>query len=194
MNETIIYHTLIWNEHTSSATSLYVVVPFSSTFSQTFILKWRNPLLVEYGFCKAGFGAAFFLREEEDDDGAACFLFDDDDDDDVALVIGDDRICGGKIFDGTCCTWLDDEVKRPVFDFFGGGGPSGENIGWWLNWWLYCGAANNCCCWPWTTFLDDDFLVDDTILMKNKLRGDAMIREFMSTVACGLFSMVHVNQ
>ncbi len=30
---------------TSSATSLYVVVPFSSTFSQTFMLKWRNPLL-----------------------------------------------------------------------------------------------------------------------------------------------------
>ena len=158
-----------YNEHTSSATSLYVVVPFSSTFSQTFILKWRNPLLVEYGFCKAGFGAAFFLREEEDD-GGACFLFVDDDD--VALVMGDDRTCGGKTFDGTCCTWVDDEVKRPVFDFLGGGGPSGAYIGR-LNWWVYCGAAYGscCCCCPWTTFLDDDFLVADTILMKNKIRG-----------------------
>ena len=28
----------------SSATSLYVVFPFCSTFSHTFMLKWRSPL------------------------------------------------------------------------------------------------------------------------------------------------------
>lgn len=36
----------------SSATSLYVVVPFSSTFLHTFIEKWRNPLPLRSAFLR----------------------------------------------------------------------------------------------------------------------------------------------
>lgn len=36
----------------SSATSLYVVVPFSSTFLQTFIEKWRKPLPLRSAFLR----------------------------------------------------------------------------------------------------------------------------------------------
>ncbi len=39
------------------------MVPFSSTFSQTFILNWRNPLLVEYGFCREKFESDVVLRD-----------------------------------------------------------------------------------------------------------------------------------
>jgi hypothetical protein len=77
---------------------LYVVVPFSSTFSHTFIEKWRKPLLVEYGFSKEELGRSWMMCFIAGGVGRACAM-------DGAAREGEERMFtgGNAYFEDAAC-------------------------------------------------------------------------------------------